>query len=46
MQNLRVHNLSRYRDSSYLPPSTFKIVNSRLGGLTGLKGNEIRIRIR
>lgn len=26
-----VHNLPRYRDSSYLPASTFKIVNSLIG---------------
>ncbi len=30
-----VHNLSRYRDSSYLPASTFKIVNSLIGLQTG-----------
>jgi beta-lactamase class D len=26
-----VYNLGRYRDSSYLPASTFKIVNSLIG---------------
>lgn len=30
-----VHNLTRYRDSSYLPASTFKIVNSLIGLQTG-----------
>ena len=30
-----VHNLRRYRDSSYLPASTFKIVNSLIGLQTG-----------
>lgn len=30
-----VHNLSRYRDSSYSPASTFKIVNSLIGLQTG-----------
>lgn len=30
-----VYNLSRYRDSSYLPASTFKIVNSLIGLQTG-----------
>lgn len=30
-----VHNLSRYRDSSYLPASTFKIINSLIGLQTG-----------
>ena len=30
-----VHNLSRYRDSAYLPASTFKIVNSLIGLQTG-----------
>jgi beta-lactamase class D len=30
-----VHNLSRFRDSSYLPASTFKIVNSLIGLQTG-----------
>ena len=31
----RVYNLPRYRDSSYLPASTFKIVNSLIGLQTG-----------
>lgn len=30
-----VYNLSRYRDSSYMPASTFKIVNSLIGLQTG-----------
>jgi len=33
--NFTVHNLPRYRDSSYLPASTFKIVNSLIGLQTG-----------
>lgn len=35
-----VHNLSRYRDSSYLPASTFKIVNSLIGLQTGKISND------
>ena len=31
-----VHNLHRYKDSSYLPASTFKIVNSLIGLQTGI----------
>lgn len=31
-----IHNLGRYRDSSYLPASTFKIVNSLIGLQTGI----------
>ncbi len=31
-----VYNLSRYRDSTYLPASTFKIVNSLIGLQTGV----------
>ena len=30
-----VHNLARYRDSNYLPASTFKIVNALIGLQTG-----------
>jgi beta-lactamase class D len=30
-----IYNLSRYRDSAYLPASTFKIVNSLIGIQTG-----------
>ena len=33
--SLRSINLARYRDSSYLPASTFKIVNSLIGLQTG-----------
>lgn len=35
-----VHNLGRYRDSSYLPASTFKIVNSLIGLQTGKISND------
>jgi beta-lactamase class D len=35
-----VHNLSRYRDSSYLPASTFKIINSLIGLQTGKISND------
>jgi beta-lactamase class D len=35
-----IYNLSRYRDSSYLPASTFKIVNSLIGLQTGKIENE------
>jgi beta-lactamase class D len=35
-----VHNLSRYRDSAYLPASTFKIVNSLIGLQTGVITND------
>src|SRR4030095_10121312 len=35
-----VHNLSRYRDSSYQPASTFKIVNSLIGLQTGKITND------
>lgn len=33
--NFTVYNLSRYRDSAYLPASTFKIVNALIGLQTG-----------
>jgi beta-lactamase class D len=33
--NITVYNLERYRDSAYLPASTFKIVNSLIGLQTG-----------
>jgi len=33
--NFIVHNLSRFKDSAYLPASTFKIVNSLIGLETG-----------
>ncbi|HEY6505483.1 MAG TPA: penicillin-binding transpeptidase domain-containing protein [Chitinophagaceae bacterium] len=35
-----VYNLARYRDSSYLPASTFKIVNSLIGLQTGKITND------
>ncbi|HSU27714.1 MAG TPA: penicillin-binding transpeptidase domain-containing protein [Chitinophagaceae bacterium] len=35
-----IYNLSRYRDSSYLPASTFKIVNSLIGLQTGKISND------
>ena len=35
-----IHNLSRFRDSAYLPASTFKIVNSLIGIETGRIVNE------
>jgi len=34
-----VYNLNRYKDSSYLPASTFKIVNSLIGLQTGIIPN-------
>jgi beta-lactamase class D len=35
-----IYNLGRYRDSTYLPASTFKIVNSLIGLQTGKITNE------
>jgi beta-lactamase class D len=35
-----IYNLSRFKDSSYLPASTFKIVNSLVGLETGVIANE------
>jgi len=35
-----VYNLSRYKDSTYLPASTFKILNSLIGIQTGIISNE------
>ncbi|MDB5232818.1 MAG: class beta-lactamase [Chitinophagaceae bacterium] len=35
-----IYNLSRYKDSAYLPASTFKIVNSLIGIKTGVIFNE------
>jgi len=35
-----IHNLERYRDSAFLPASTFKIVNSLIGIQTGRIVNE------
>lgn len=34
-----IYNLERYRDSSYLPASTFKIINSLIGLQTGIISN-------
>lgn len=34
--NFTIYNLVRYRDSAYLPASTFKIVNSLIGIQTGV----------
>lgn len=40
-----VHNLGRYRDSNYLPASTFKIVNSLIGLQTGkISGDSMLIK--
>jgi beta-lactamase class D len=38
-----MYNLSRYRDSAYLPASTFKIVNSLIGLQTGKISNDSMI---
>ena len=38
--NFIVYNLPRYRDSAYLPASTFKVVNSLIGLQTGKIVNE------
>src|ERR1700748_2006404 len=35
-----IYNLHRFRDSSYLPASTFKIVNSLIGIQTGFVKDE------
>ncbi len=35
-----IYNLGRYRDSSYMPASTFKIVNSLIGLQTGVIEND------
>lgn len=35
-----IYNLSRFKDSTYLPASTFKIVNSLIGLQTGVITNE------
>ncbi|MGI8951844.1 MAG: class D beta-lactamase [Chitinophagaceae bacterium] len=35
-----IYNLSRFKDSAYLPASTFKIVNSLIGIETGIISNE------
>ena len=38
--NFTIYNLSRYRDSSFLPASTFKVVNSLIGLQTGRISSE------
>jgi beta-lactamase class D len=38
--NFTVYNLERYRDSAFLPASTFKIVNSLIGLQTGVISND------
>ena len=38
--NFTVYNLKRYRDSAFLPASTFKIVNSLIGLQTGIIDND------
>ena len=38
-----IYHLARYRDSSYLPASTFKIVNSLIGLQTGKIVNDSMI---
>jgi beta-lactamase class D len=38
--NFTIYNLPRYRDSSYTPASTFKIVNSLIGIQTGVIKDE------
>src|SRR2546423_3006164 len=40
---ITVYNLKRYRDSSFLPASTFKIVNSLIGLQTGVITNDSMI---
>ena len=35
-----IYNLSRFKDSAYLPASTFKIINSLIGIQTGVISNE------
>lgn len=38
--NFTIYNLERYRDSAYLPASTFKIVNALIGLQTGVITND------
>jgi beta-lactamase class D len=38
-----IYNLRRYRDTAYLPASTFKIVNSLIGVQTGLVKDETTV---
>lgn len=39
-EHFTIYNLSRFKDSAYLPASTFKIVNSLIGLETGVISNE------
>lgn len=39
-EQFTIYNLPRYRDSAYLPASTFKIINSLIGLQTGVISNE------
>lgn len=39
-ENFTVYNLDRYRDSSFVPASTFKIVNALIGLQTGVITND------
>jgi beta-lactamase class D len=41
--NFTIYNLDRYKDSSFLPASTFKIVNSLIGLQTGIITNDSMI---
>jgi beta-lactamase class D len=41
--NFTIYNLARYRDSAYLPASTFKIINSLIGLQTGKISNDSMI---
>jgi len=38
--NFKIYQLNRYKDSAYLPASTFKIVNSLIGIETGRVNND------
>src|SRR5947209_8153745 len=38
-----IYNLERYKDSSYLPASTFKIVNSLIGLQTGVISSDTMV---
>ncbi len=38
-----IYNLDRYRDSAYLPASTFKIINSLIGLQTGVISNDTMV---
>jgi beta-lactamase class D len=41
--NITVYNLERYRDSGYMPASTFKIVNSLVGLQTGVISSDTMV---